>query len=88
MCTRNMKEESHGKRSTRRTKKRKRVPTPSEELPSDAEHHFAELKALAEERYDAADEDYRGISRASVAVDALQRGLRENKRLRAQPDGR
>jgi hypothetical protein len=70
MCTRNTKEESHGKRSTRRMKKRKRISTPSEELFSDAERRCAEYEALAGEQQDVASEDYRRTYRVSAAVNA------------------
>lgn len=79
---------SPGEISMERMKKRKRVPTPPEELSSDAERRYAEGEALAEEKQDAADEDYRGGSNASAAVDVPHRALRESKRLRGQADGR
>jgi hypothetical protein len=75
-----------GKKSLRQTKKRKRVPTPPEELSSDTERRYSEREAFAEGRQNASDEDYVEGNRASVSIDTLERETRQSKRSRVQPD--
>ena len=61
-------EESIGKKSRRRTKKRKRPPTPIEQLSSDREREFCDAEREVEGRTVVEDSDFQAQARGSMDI--------------------
>jgi len=70
-------EESIGKKSRRRTKKRKRPPTPTEEISSDKEMEFRDAENAVEGRTVVEDSDFRGQTRGTMDEPVKKMNLRK-----------
>ncbi|KAH8751835.1 hypothetical protein BGZ57DRAFT_913231 [Hyaloscypha finlandica] len=61
-------EESIGKKSSRRTKKRKRPPTPTDQISSDREREFRDVEREVEGRTVVEDSDFQGPARGNIDI--------------------
>jgi len=71
-----LRERSIGKKSSRQTKKRRRPPTPTEQLSSDRENEFCDAESKMEGRTVVEDKDFQDQTRSGTDILEMRKSRR------------